>query len=471
MSQDSPLLDHAPGIVPDIDPAFRPMVVGMRRYRDAVGKWPAREPLVIGLEREAGLVSRYEMQIAPPESPLWPDTVRLVERIIKFLLWSRGGWKVWIGGPKELADALKTIYSPTGARAFDHTFMGRIYEHPFEVIHTAPDHVPPEKNDSLPLGGHMKGCRIGFDLGASDYKVSAVIDGETVWAEEFPWNPKDEPDPAYHYGHITRGLKEAAGKLPRVDAIGGSSAGVIIHNRIRAASLFRAVPEDVFSSQVAGIFGQIAREWAVPVQVANDGDVTALAGALSLGQNAMLGIAMGSSLAAGYLDDKGLLTGWLNELAFVPVDLSLQSAADEWSGDIGCGVQYFSQQGVMRLARQAGVSLDESLSVPERLKQVQTLMKSGDANCAKIYEAIGISLGYTLALYAEFYSYRHVLILGRVTTGQGGDIMIDRAKDVLAREFPTLAGKINLLVPDEKSRRVGQAVAAASLPNLGSSPS
>jgi len=459
-------LDAAPGILPSIDPDFRPMITGIKNYRAAVGKFPSHQKLVIGLEREAGLVSRYEMQIAPPDSALWPDTIRLVERIIKFLLWARGGWKVIIGGPEELAREIKTIYSPTGARAFDYHFMGKIYEHTFEVVHCAPESVPPEKTESSPLGGHLKGCRIGFDLGASDYKVSAVIDGVSVWADEFPWNPKDEPNPDFHYEHITKGLKEAAGKMPRVDAIGGSSAGVIINNRIRAASLFRAVPDDVFAQKVAGIFGQLAREWGVPVEVANDGDVTALAGSLSLGENAMLGIAMGSSLAAGYLNAEGLLTGWLNELAFVPVDLSLNAAPDEWSGDIGCGVQYFSQQGVIRLAKLAGVALDESRSVPERLKQVQEIMKMGDANCANIYEAIGICLGYTLALYTEFYDYRHVLILGRVTTGTGGDIMISKAKEVLAAEFTGLDGKIHLLVPDEKSRRVGQAVAAASLPNL-----
>lgn len=464
---ESPLLDTAPGMIPAIDPAFRPMIVGLNRYRAAVSKLPGAQKLVIGLEREAGLVSRYEMQIAPVETgEYWSDTVRLVERVVKFLLWAHGGWKVFIGGPESLAREIKTIYSPTGTRAFDYHFMGKIYEHTFEVVHVPPEAVPPEKTAVSPLGGHMRGCRIGFDLGASDYKVSAVIDGETLWAEEYPWNPKDEPDPAFHYAHITAGLKQAAGKLPRVDAIGGSSAGVIIDNRIRAASLFRAVPEELFASKVAGIFEQIAQEWGVPVEVANDGDVTALAGSLSLGENAMLGIAMGSSLAAGYLNAQGLLTGWLNELAFVPVDLSRDAAPDEWSGDTGCGVQYFSQQGVMRLARLAGVSLDESKSVPERLKQVQEKMNHGDANCAKIYETIGICLGYTLALYKEFYDYRNVLILGRVTTGPGGEIIMSKAKEVLAAEFPSLSGQINLLVPDEKSRRVGQAVAAASLPNL-----
>jgi hypothetical protein len=57
-----------------------------------------------------------------------------------------------------------------------------------------------------------------------------------------------------------------------------------------------------------------------------------------------------------------------------------------------------------------------------------------------------------------------MLILGRVTTGTGGDIVLARARDVLKAEFPDLAKRIQLHVPDEKSRRIGQAVAAASLP-------
>ena len=71
-----------------------------------------------------------------------------------------------------------------------------------------------------------------------------------------------------------------------------------------------------------------------------------------------------------------------------------------------------------------------------------------------------------MAHYADFYDFRHALILGRVTTGKGGDIVIDRAREVLNREFPEVVKKIALHVPDEKSRRVGQAVAAASLPEV-----
>jgi predicted NBD/HSP70 family sugar kinase len=292
-----------------------------------------------------------------------------------------------------------------------------------------------------------------------------VVNGEVVFTEEAPWDPKSQANPDYHYHHIVSALHRAAAHLPRVDAIGGSSAGIIVDNEIRVASLLRAVAKKDFP-KAAGIFKRIQREWNVPVVVMNDGDVTALAGALSLGSRGMLGIAMGSSQAAGYMDPQGRILGWLNELAFVPVDFQPQAAVDEWSGDKGVGALYFSQQAVNKLLPAAKIKLPEKLGLPERLKEVQSLMAKGDARVAKIYETIGVYLGCALAQYTEFYEFRQALILGRVITGKGGDIVIARAREVLKKHFPELARQIELRVPDEKSRRVGQAVAAASLPAL-----
>jgi predicted NBD/HSP70 family sugar kinase len=225
------------------------------------------------------------------------------------------------------------------------------------------------------------------------------------------------------------------------------------------------VPRKLFP-KAAGIFKRIQKEWNVPVVVMNDGDVTALAGALSLGSQGMLGIAMGSSEAAGFMDRRGRVLGWLNELAFAPVDYNPKAAADEWSGDRGVGVMYFSQQAVNKLLPAAKIKLPEKMGLPERLKEVQSLAAKGDVRAAKIYETVGVYLGYGLAHYADFYDFHHALILGRVTTGTGGDIVLEKAREVLRGEFPELAAKMQLHVPDEKSRRIGQAVAAASLPAL-----
>ena len=448
--------------IPPLDPGFQPAVLTNRRYVAAAKGSGQAVPLVIGLERESGLVSRHETLVFPH-----PDeaTLRHVERLVKFLLWSRGGWKLFIGGPQAIGEVIRKTYSPAGARKFDVDLMSQAYGKKFQVVLTTPEKVPAASEMEVAAGGHLKGCRIGFDLGASDYKVSAVVDGEVKFTEESPWDPKTKPNPEYHYHHISAALHRAAAHLPRVDAIGGSSAGVIVDNEIRVASLLRAIPNKDFP-KAAAVFKRLQKEWNVPVLVMNDGDVTALAGALSLRKKGVLGLAMGSSEAAGFLDKHGRILGWLNELAFAPVDDNPEAAADEWSGDRGVGALYFSQQAVNKLLPAAKIRLPEKMGLPERLKEVQALMAKGDPRAAKIYETIGVYLGYTLAHYADFYDYRHALILGRVTTGQGGDIVLDRARAVLAAEFPALAKKIALHVPDEKFRRVGQAVAAASLPEL-----
>ncbi len=449
-----------PIVTAPLDPGFLPAVIYNRNYHAKVRASGKAVPLVLGLERECGLVSRFETLVSPVADA---DTLFYVERLVKFLLWARGGWKLHFGGPASIGSLIRKTYSSRGARKFDCKMMELAYGKKFEVVLTNPNNVPAAKDMQVAAGGHLKGCRIGFDLGASDYKVSAVIDGQAVFTEETPWDPKTQSNPEYHYHHISAALHRAAAHMPRVDAIGGSSAGIIVDNEIRVASLLRSIPKRLFP-KAAGVFKRIRAEWNVPLVVMNDGDVTALAGALSLGQTGMLGIAMGSSEAAGYMDQKGRILGWLNELAFAPVDYNPKAPADEWSGDAGVGALYFSQQAVNKLLPAAKIKLPKSMGLPERLKEVQDLMAAGDERAAKIYETIGVYLGYAIPHYADFYDYSHMLILGRVTTGAGGDIVLTKAREVLDKEFPEAARRIEMHVPDEKARRVGQAVAAASLP-------
>ena len=451
-----------PAIAAPLDPGFSPAVLYNRRYLEAVHAADTGIPLLLGLERECSLVSRFETLVKPSGDP---ETLRYVERIVKFLLWSRGGWKLHIAGPKNIGEWIRKTYSARGARKFDCRMMELAYGKKFEVLLTDPDLVPAAKDMQVPAGGHLKGCRIGFDLGASDYKVSAVMDGEAVFTEETPWDPKNQANPEYHYHHISAALHRAAAHMPRVDAIGGSSAGIIVDNEIRVASLLRAIPNKLFP-QAAAVFKRIEKEWNVPMVIMNDGDVTALAGAMSLNKTGMLGVAMGSSEAAGFMDQNGCILGWLNELAFAPVDYNPEAPADEWSGDQGVGALYFSQQAVNKLLPAAKIKLPENMGLPDRLKEVQNLMAKGDERAAKIYETIGVYLGYTIPHYADFYDYSHLLILGRVTTGHGGDIVLAKARGVLESEFPETASAVAMHVPDEKTRRVGQAVAAASLPKL-----
>ena len=451
-----------------LDPQFQPMVKVVADYRAAVAE-EGGVPLVIAVERNKGYVSTYKLDVFRDGSGHDEESYGVVERIVKTLLWVYGGFKVTVAGSKKIYEKIAEAYKKGGARQFDADFMARVYERPFEVeyVENAAD-APKEHQAADPIGRHLDGCRIGFDAGGSDRKVSAVVDGETVYSEEVVWFPKLQSDPDYHYQGILDAMKTAASHMPRVDAIGVSSAGVYIDNKIMIASLFLKVSDEDFEKKVKTMYLDVAKEIGenIPVEVANDGDVTALAGAMDLNDNNVLGVAMGTSEAAGYVDSQGNITGWLNELAFVPVDYCKDAMVDEWSGDYGCGVKYFSQDSVIKLAPAAGIELDESLSPAEKLKVVQKLMAEGDERAAKIYDTIGVYFGYAIAYYAMFYDIKHVIIMGRVTSGEGGTIVLAKANEVLKREYPELAEKIRLHIPDEKSRRVGQSVAAASLPKL-----
>lgn len=453
-------------IADTLDPSFKPAAVANRDYRRMLAEGPAKSAtLGIAIERENGLTSRHDLELMDDSTP---DTLVYAERHLKFLLWAQGGSKVTLSGPTEICQFLSGAYAEGGAREFDATIMQHVYDQPLNLqIVESQDDLPDERQSSMSIGGHLDGCRIGFDLGASDYKLAAVKDGDPVFSTEIPWDPVKQDDPDYHYSRITDGLKLAAEKLPRVDAIGGSSAGIYIDNQVKVASLFRAVPEDVFNERVKPMFKRIQQEWDVPLIVVNDGDVTALAGAMSLEKHGMLGIAMGSSEAVGYIDGDGRITGWLNELAFAPVDFNPQAVADEWSGDTGVGALYFSQQAVNKLAPAAGFSFPEEMGLPERLKQVQAKANDGDQQALKIFSTIGVYLGYSLVHYQDYYDFENVLLLGRVTSGKGGEVILDQAKSTLQRQFPEVYERITIHVPDEKSRRVGQAVAAASLPEIG----
>ncbi len=450
-----------------LDKGFTPMMLVYREFTEAAKKAGGNR-LVIGIERNKGYVSAFETVVYPDGAGHDEENYEFVERLVKSLLWVRGGHKIIIAGSKLIADRLAKAYSKTGARAFDFDFMSGVYETTVTVEHRPIENAPVTSESATPVGRHLDGCRIGFDAGGSDRKVSAVIDGKSVYSEEVVWFPKTNADPQYHYDGILAAMKSAAEHMPRVDAIGVSSAGVYVDNRIMVASLFLKVGKEDFEKKCKNMYIDVAKEFGdVPLEVANDGDVTALAGAMDLGDNNVLGIAMGTSEAGGYVDGVGNITGWLNELAFVPCDYNKDAMVDEWSGDYGCGVKYFSQDAVIKLAPAAGIKLDESLSPAEKLKVVQKLMAEGDERAAKIYDTIGVYFGYTIAYYSLFYDIKHVLIMGRVTSGEGGVILLERAKEVLAKEFPELNEKIQLHIPDESSRRVGQSVAAASLPEIG----
>ncbi len=453
--------------VPSLDKTFAPIVAFNKAYLAG-----AKKPCAISVERANKQVAVYDTFVYGTPEMAEADNY-FADRMVKFLLWAKGGFKVTISGDENIYNYIKKTYAPDGARAFDFNFMENVYETPFEVCYTSYEDKPVANEQSKPMGKHMDGCRIGFDAGGSDRKVSAVVNGESIFSEETVWNPKITADPEYHYEGILDSFRKAAAVMPTVDAIGVSSAGIYINNRTMVASLFLKVPKaeggaepeavkNIYIRAAETLSKEIGKE--LPLEVANDGDVSALAGAMGLNDNQVMGIAMGTSEAVGYVDKDGNITGWLSELAFAPVDAQPDAMVDEWSGDIGCGVKYFSQDGIIKLAGYAGIELPDDTPA-NKLKVVQKMMLEDDPRAIEVYKSTGVYLGHALAYYAEFYDIKHVLLLGRVTSGKGGDIVLAEANKVLTEEYPNV--KINVQMPDEKTRRVGQSAAAASLPAIG----
>ena len=454
--------------LPKLDKNFYPMIKALNDFDKLVQESGNAVKVTLIAERSGGYNYVYTYNAL---QDVVNDALnfRIAERIAKTILWVVGGYKIYVAGSKSIYEYLKKAYTKDGLRAFDVDFMSGVYEKPFEVVWLNENEIPEQKNNSVRVGGYLKGCRIGFDAGGSDRKVSAVIDGEVVYSEEVVWNPKVTEDPTYHYNEILTAMKTAASKMPTVDAIGVSSAGVYVDNKIMVASLFIKVDKSKHGDYVKNMYINVAKEMCkeygknIPLEVANDGDVTALAGAIDLEDNGVLGIAMGTSEAVGYINTNGGINGWLSELAFAPVDFNENAMQDEWSGDFGVGCKYFSQDAVIKLAEYGGYQFNEGLTPAQKLKEMQALMEKDDALAKQIYEDIGVYLAHTIPFYAKFYDIKHMLLLGRVMGGKGGDSIRSTCKKVLAEEYPEFA-KLDIGLPDEKNRRVGQSIAAASLP-------
>ena len=434
--------------------------------RSHAGQKP--DVVAIAWEREDGNIYRYDLTIPRNiRSVAEEGVVHLAERIVKFVLWAAGGWKLYLAGPDWVTKRIAKDYAKKGARAFDYGFFNDIYGRPFEIVITTLKKMPVTKERQVVVKNNLNGNRIGFDLGASDFKISALKKGKVVFSKEFPWDPRPQSDPEYHYAKLSAGLEEAAKALGgKVDAIGGSTAGTLVGKKLGVASLIRGVKEKCPAKyEIAQhLFDRIEEEWQVPFEVFNDGDVTALAGAITMKRNGILGVAMGSSEAVGYINRKGALTGRISELAFAPVDLNPNAPKDEWSGDAGVGAMYFSQQAVNHLALKYGFKFPKTMKLPERLKVVQAAMEKGDEKALKVYLMIGRYLANAVPWYREFYDFDNLMILGRVTSGLGGSIILNTAQMGLEAIDPAMAEQVEIFMPDEKARRLGQSVAAAQIP-------
>ncbi len=444
-----------------IDPQFIPISLKNKLWNELLSTTQDIQKIYIGILDDADNFHIQQRDIFPNHHTLARNNFLYVEKIIKSMLWIFGGIKIYLDVPVDIFNEMKHLFSKNGKYHFDVNFMEKIYHQDFEIVLRKVNDFPKSKTSEKTIQEHPKGNLIGFDAGGSDRKVSAIKDGEVIFSDETIWHPKIQPNPQYHYEGIMDSIKKAATYLETIDGIGVSSAGVIQHNEIKAASLFMSVPEHRFENEVKNMYIHIGKALNIPIEVANDGDVTAIAGAISFNKFPILGIAMGTSEAAGYVNSNKAINGWLNELAFVPVDYNPNQDIDPWSKDVGTGVNYLSQDGVIRLAKLIELDVDDTLTPAEKLTYIQQEFKNKNPKAIQIFENIGIYLGFAVAYYKEYYDFNDVLILGRVTSGLSGYTILNNAKEVLSDYFNFQ--DINILLPNEKFRRVGQSIASASL--------
>ena len=130
MTDSSEILSPKPAIPPPLDSEFHPISLGNREYRKLVSTSNAKDCLAIALERNGGHRSVFRTDIVSPESGSDAATLLFVERLVKFLLWQIGGWKITLGGPREIGNFIAQVYSRGGARAFDVNLMEQVYEQP-----------------------------------------------------------------------------------------------------------------------------------------------------------------------------------------------------------------------------------------------------------------------------------------------------------------------------------------------------
>jgi predicted NBD/HSP70 family sugar kinase len=444
-----------------IDPKFIPISLKNKIWNELLSTTQDKQNIYIGILDDTNNFHVKKRVIFSSHHPLADNNFLYVEKIIKSMIWIFGGIKIYLDVPLEIFNEMKHIFSKNGKYHFDVSFMEKVYHQDFEIVLKNVNAFPKSKTSEKKIQDNPKGNFIGFDAGGSDRKVSAIKDGEVIFSNETIWHPKIQSNPQYHYDGIMDSIKKAATYLEKIDGIGVSSAGVIQHNEIKVASLFMSVPEHRFENEVKNMYINIGKSLNTPLEVANDGDVTAIAGAISFNKFPILGIAMGTSEAAGYVNSNKAINGWLNELAFVPVDYNPNQDIDPWSKDIGTGVNYLSQDGVIRLAKLVDLDVDDTLTPAEKLTYIQHEFKNNNPKAIQIFENIGIYLGFAVAYYKEFYDFNDVLILGRVTSGLSGCTILNSAKEVLSAYFNF--HEINILLPNEKFRRVGQSIASASL--------
>merc|ERR1712086_940265 len=475
-----------PKVVAPLDPNFSPVILTKRQYLAAVKAAKCEDKLQWALLRSDGC-GRYSLPVFAADSWDAPASTYMAGVLIQEMIWQRSAHTLLLSGPAAMCEELVAAFSVDGQYSFEVSSMPNVCgtpAEPFTVRVVDAAEMPEDVDTPQVCGKDADGCRLAFDLGKSDIKTVAVQDNKVLSSKETEWDVTN-PDPQYHYDAIIAAMKETAAVLPRIDAIGGSATGTVSGaNEATWCDIFPNVPQDVYKEKVVDIFVRIAKELAgdVPLKVINDGEVTALAAVTKIKAGKVLGISMGSSEGGGYANADGNLMGWINELCYIRLDLNPMAPSDPWTKGSHSGIShmYLGQRGATKLASAGGIEGPEEQMYPnpamctikhenhaQCLKLIQAAMNdpAKEPRARLIYETVGVYLGYGLAQYTEFYEIDHIMILGRVSKGTGGDIMLAKAKEVLETEFPDLPA-ITFHTADDHFKAVGQCIAAAALSEI-----
>jgi len=484
MSACSELLVVEPKVKAPLDPGFAPVVLAKREYRKAAEG--CADTFYFALPRPDGC-ARGELKVFPEDDRRYQASVILAGVMIQELIWMCGATELQLSGPAKFCETMKTAFSKGGTYEFEADVMPKAFGTPektFEVKIVAAGDMPAKKDSPQVCGKTANGCRLAFDLGKSDIKTVAIKDGEVLDSKETEWDVTNV-DPDYHYKAITDAMRATidrakANGFGDIQAVGGSATGTVSgDNEATWCDIFPNVPPDVYKAKVVDIFKRMAKDIAgdVPLKVINDGEVTALAAVQKIGKGNVMGISMGSSEGAGYANSDGNLMGWINELCYVKLDMNPKAPTDPWTKGAHRGIShmYLGQRGATKNAYKI-CDVPENYKYPhpdmctikhedhaQCLKLIQAAMKDNPEKASDLYKTCGVYLGYGLAQYCEFYSIEHVMILGRVSKGAGGDLVLQTASEVLATEFPHLP-KITFHTADDHFKAVGQCIAAAALP-------
>jgi predicted NBD/HSP70 family sugar kinase len=428
------------------------------------------------------------------DDPRYNAGLILAGVMIQETIWRCGAKSMQLAGPEKACNALKAAYAVGGAYEFEATTMPKVNgeaDKAFVVSIVEAGALPEVKDTPQVCGKDASGNRLAFDLGKSDIKTVAIKDGEVLDSMETEWDVT-ATDPQYHFDAIVAAMK---GTIERakvkgfgdIQAVGGSATGTVgANNEATWCDIFPNVPPDVYKEKVVDIFQRIAKEVAgdVPLKVINDGEVTALAAVQKLGVDkiggGVMGISMGSSEGGGYANKEGNLMGWINELCYMKLDMNPEAPDDPWTKGAHRGMShmYLGQRGATKNAHKVIDDLPANYKYPcaemctikhedhaQCLKKIQEGMKASPDKVKDLYITCGVYLGYGLAMYQEYYDIQDIMILGRVSKGDGGDLMLKTASEVLEKEFPDNK-KITFHTADDHFKAVGQCIAAAALPTI-----